>query len=118
MTHNQSGPACDQVLGFLGAGVIKLEEPKDGDVARTVDPKFKSAEGRWEHRAELNAVVEEWTRQRSKHEVMRLLGDAGVPCGACQDTGEVLADPTSTTRRAAPTRPSAARSNCQTRPPK
>jgi len=57
------------------------------------DPRFKSAEGRWEHRAELNAIVEEWTRQRSKHEVMRLLGDAGVPCGACQDTGEVLADP-------------------------
>jgi formyl-CoA transferase len=24
---------------------------------------------------------------------MRLMGDAGVPCGACQDTGEVLADP-------------------------
>jgi formyl-CoA transferase len=57
------------------------------------DPRFKSADGRWEHRAELNAIVEEWTRLRSKHEVMRLLGDAGVPCGACQDTGEVLADP-------------------------
>jgi formyl-CoA transferase len=57
------------------------------------DPRFKTADARWENRAVLNAIVEEWTSQRSKHEVMRLLGDAGVPCGACQDTGEVLADP-------------------------
>jgi formyl-CoA transferase len=57
------------------------------------DPRFKTPDARWQNRETLNAIVEEWTRQRSKHEVMRLLGDAGVPCGACQDTGEVLADP-------------------------
>jgi formyl-CoA transferase len=57
------------------------------------DVRFKTQEARWENRDALNAIVEAWTRQRSKHEVMRLLGDAGVPCGACQDTGEVLADP-------------------------
>src|SRR5712691_4378331 len=34
MTHNQAGPACAQMLGFLGADVIKLEEPKGGDIAR------------------------------------------------------------------------------------
>src|ERR1051325_6827583 len=34
MTHNQAGPACAQILAFLGAEVIKLEEPKGGDVAR------------------------------------------------------------------------------------
>ena len=34
MTHNQAGPACAQILGFLGAEVIKLEEPGGGDVAR------------------------------------------------------------------------------------
>lgn len=34
MTHNQAGPACAQLLGFLGADVIKLEEPKGGDIAR------------------------------------------------------------------------------------
>src|SRR5215469_1598898 len=57
------------------------------------DPRFTSEEARWENRAELNAIIEEWTRTRTKHEVMRILGEAGVPCGACQDTGEVLADP-------------------------
>jgi formyl-CoA transferase len=57
------------------------------------DPRFESEAARWENRVALNAIVEEWTRGRTKHEAMRLLGDAGVPCGAVQDTGEVLADP-------------------------
>ena len=34
MTHNQAGPACTQILGFLGADVIKVEEPTGGDIAR------------------------------------------------------------------------------------
>jgi formyl-CoA transferase len=57
------------------------------------DPRFATADARWENRSALNAIVEAWTRKRSKHEVMRILGEAGVPSGACQDTGEVLADP-------------------------
>jgi formyl-CoA transferase len=57
------------------------------------DPRFTTAEGRWENRDALNAIVEAWTRQRSKHDVMEVLGKAGVPCGACLDTGEVLTDP-------------------------
>ncbi len=57
------------------------------------DPRFATLEARWDNRSELDATVEAWTGERSKHEVMRLMGDAGVPCGACQDTGEVLADP-------------------------
>jgi formyl-CoA transferase len=57
------------------------------------DPRFASAESRWENRPALNTIVEAWTRKHSKHEVMKLLGDAGVPCGATLDTGEVLTDP-------------------------
>ena len=34
-----------------------------------------------------------WYPQGGMHEIMKAMGDAGVPCGAVQDTGEVLADP-------------------------
>src|SRR6201990_1551292 len=33
MTHVQSGPSCTQILGWLGADVVKLEAPA-GDVTR------------------------------------------------------------------------------------
>ncbi len=57
------------------------------------DPRYHSAEARFERMAEVNAFVEAWTSQRSKFAVMKILADAGVPCGACQDTGELLNDP-------------------------
>jgi formyl-CoA transferase len=57
------------------------------------DPRYATTEARWENRDTLNPIIEGWTRQKTKHEAMKILGDAGVPSGACQDTGEVLADP-------------------------
>ena len=57
------------------------------------NPLFKTASDRWTNRAAFDALMNEWTATRTKHEVMKLMGDAGVPAGACQDTGEVLNDP-------------------------
>lgn len=57
------------------------------------DPRYATPESRWDNRETLNAIIEGWTRQRTKYEAMRILGDAGVPSGACQDTGEILEDP-------------------------
>jgi formyl-CoA transferase len=87
------GGPNDYVLVFVQPQMWKamcgvMERPELAD-----DPRFAAADARWDNRDELNAIVEGWTRRYPKHEVMRRLGDAGVPCGACQDTGEVLADP-------------------------
>ena len=57
------------------------------------DPKYATPESRWDNRETLNAIIEGWTRQKTKYEAMKILGDAGVPSGACQDTGEILEDP-------------------------
>lgn len=57
------------------------------------DPRYDTANARLQRKEEVNALIEEWTSQRSKYEVMKILAKAGIPCGACQDTGEVLNDP-------------------------
>ena len=57
------------------------------------DPRYHTPEARVERADEVNAFIEAWTSKKPKHEVMQILAEAGVPCGACQDTGEVMNDP-------------------------
>ena len=57
------------------------------------DPRYETPDARWNNKDEVNRLVEDWTSKRPKHEAMELLAGAGVPCGACLDTGEVLTDP-------------------------
>jgi formyl-CoA transferase len=57
------------------------------------DERFKDARERRHNVDALNAIIGEWTAQRTKHEVMRILGEAGVPCGKVLDSLELLGDP-------------------------
>jgi formyl-CoA transferase len=57
------------------------------------DPRFATGRDRWDHRAEVDALIEGWTRQRTKREAMETLGQAGVPAGAVFDTDELINDP-------------------------
>jgi formyl-CoA transferase len=57
------------------------------------DPRFKDRKEREKYIEELTHLIEEWTSRRSKHEVMKTMGEAGVPCGAVLDSVELLNDP-------------------------
>ncbi len=71
----------DNLLKIMGREDLLAEE------------RFSDITTLWQHNDEIEAIVSEWTRQYTKYEVMDLLGMAGVPCGACLDTKEILEDP-------------------------
>lgn len=56
------------------------------------DPRFRSSTERAKYADEVDALIGAWTSQRTKHEAMRELGEAGVPAGAVLDTGELMND--------------------------
>ena len=61
----------------------------DGGVDQ--DGRFKTAEGRLKHRAELDRIIADWTREQDAFAVMDRLQKAGIPSGVVQ-TGEDLTD--------------------------
>jgi formyl-CoA transferase len=57
------------------------------------DERFSTARARAHNLEPLTAIISEWTRERTKHEVMKIFGEAGVPCGKVLDSVELLNDP-------------------------
>lgn len=56
------------------------------------DPRMADGVTRAQHREAVDAAITEWTSKRTKHEVMRIIAGAGVPCGALLTTLELLHD--------------------------
>ncbi len=56
------------------------------------DPRFSDAKARASNYKDVDAVVAAWMRNVSKHDAMRLLGEAGIPASAILDTRELAAD--------------------------
>jgi formyl-CoA transferase len=57
------------------------------------DERFNDARSRAHNVEALTAIISEWTGKHTKHEVMKILGEAGVPCGKVLDSVELLTDP-------------------------
>lgn len=58
------------------------------------DERYDSPAARAERKAEVDAMVAAWTRGKTKHEAMEIIGAAGIPAGAVLDTMELHSDPT------------------------
>ena len=56
-------------------------------------PDWSNPVWRGENKELVDEVVEAWTLQHSKHEVMRILGEGGIPCGAVTDAVDIHDDP-------------------------
>jgi formyl-CoA transferase len=54
------------------------------------DERYSSPATRAEHGEEVHDLVSTWTQTKDKFTVMKLVGEAGVPCGAVLDTGDLL----------------------------
>jgi formyl-CoA transferase len=56
--------------------------------------KYASPEARYAVRHEVDEIISAWTVLNPKKEVMRIVGEAGVPVGAIYDTLELMTDRT------------------------
>jgi formyl-CoA transferase len=54
------------------------------------DDRYASPAARSQHAEEVHALVAAWTKTQDKFTAMRIVGEAGVPCGAVLDTGDLL----------------------------
>ena len=57
------------------------------------DPDWSNPVWRGQNKATVDAMVEEWTMMHTKHEVMQILGEGGIPAGAVFDAIDIHNDP-------------------------
>jgi crotonobetainyl-CoA:carnitine CoA-transferase CaiB-like acyl-CoA transferase len=57
------------------------------------DPRYDTAAARVAHEAEVDELIAQWTRQRTKQEAMAQISAAGVPAGAVFDSMELTSEP-------------------------
>src|SRR5207253_9437417 len=57
------------------------------------DASYDTQDARSQRAAEVDELIATWTRQHTKQEAMKIIGEAGVPAGAVFDTLELMNDP-------------------------
>ncbi len=64
-----------------------------GVAALAEDERFKTSGERAKNAEAVREAIEIFTRKHTKHEAMKILAEAGVPCSAVLDTRDLMHDP-------------------------
>ena len=64
-----------------------------GNPELAVGPRFGTLPQRLRQQDELDAIVSDWTKERTSYQVMETLQSVGVPAGPVLTAGQALADP-------------------------
>ena len=75
------GDAWDSMLALMGRADLIGDE------------RYATDDLRKERGPEIEKIVSGWTKTKTKFEILKEVTDLGIPCGAVQDTLEVLHDP-------------------------
>lgn len=64
-----------------------------GRTELTTDPDYATVPARRDNQKRVVAIIEQWTRERSKSEVVKALSENGVPAASVNNVAEMVADP-------------------------
>lgn len=78
VTSSLAGPYCTEILGALGADIIKIEHPERGDESRAWGPPFWEGSSVMFYAANLNKRSLALDLTRGREIVLRLVDRAGV----------------------------------------
>ena len=71
-----------------------------GQPELATDPRFESSQARIEHAAEIDAIVEAWTKQRLAREIVAKLNEYEIPVALVNTIADIVADPHMQARQA------------------
>ena len=80
---------CQPIRGHMWDALLLIMERED----LIEDPDWSNPVWRVENRVLVDKIVEDWTMRHTKAEVMRILGEAGIPCSAILNAEDIHNDP-------------------------
>jgi formyl-CoA transferase len=86
------GDGSSIIIGGNGDAIFQRYMGVIGRPDLAADPDLLDNAGRWRNRERLDAAIGEWTIQYTRHEALKILEGAAIPCGPIYTAADIVAD--------------------------